>query len=429
MVSKLKVRGLATRLNILLIVLNLMLPSSPSLTLQVNKPSVKVTLLLVSTLTIMAGAMIAPSLPAMRAHFTAVPNADYWVRLALTLPALLIALGAPVVGVAIDRLGRKPLLLVALLLYGIAGSAGFWLESLQAILVSRAFLGLSVASIMTTTITLAADYYKGSALAQFLGLQSGFMSLGGVVFLTLGGFLANLDWRYPFLIYLLALVCLPLAVVSLPEPERSSNIALASPALTRATGKPTAANPEKFLPSLVAMTYGIALISQIIFYLIPTQLPFYLQQIANAGPFQSGLAIALMTLLSAVSSLNYRRLKGHLGFVTIYGIAFANLALGYALISWSVSYAVLLVGLAIAGMGLGLLMPNMNLCLTTITPDAFRGRVLSGITTFFFIGQFLSPLLSQPLSAAVELGAIYGLAAALMTGLTICVVVVRWQWR
>ncbi|MGB3519282.1 MAG: MFS transporter, partial [Elainellaceae cyanobacterium] len=164
-------------------------------------------------------------------------------------------------------------------------------------------------------------------------------------------------------------------------------------------------------------------------YLIPTQLPFYLQQTANAGAFQSGLAIALMTLFSAVSSLNYRRIKHHLGFITIYGIAFANLALGYALISWSVSYEMVLMGLAIAGMGLGLLMPNMNLCLTTITPNVLRGRVLSGITTFFFIGQFLSPLLSQPLSAAIGLGAIYGLAAALLTGLTICVAVVRWQWR
>lgn len=406
-----------------------MLPSSPSLTVQTNKLSVKVPLLLVSTLTIMAGATIAPSLPAMRTPFTAVPNADYWVRLALTLPALLIALGAPVVGVAIDRLGRKPLLLGALLLYGIAGSAGFWLENLPAILISRAFLGLSVASIMTTTITLAADYYKGPALAQFLGLQSGLMSLGGVVFLTLGGFLANLDWRYPFLIYLLALVLLPLAAISLPEPERSFNTTRASPALAQETEKTTAANPETVLLSLVAMTYGIALISQIIFYLIPTQLPFYLQQIANAGPFQSGLAIALMTLFSAVSSLNYRGIKSRLGFITIYGIAFANLALGYALISWAVSYEVLLVGLAIAGLGLGLLMPNMNLCLTTITPGTLRGRVLSGITTCFFIGQFLSPLLSQPLSTAIGLGAIYGLAAALMTGLTICVVVVRWQWR
>jgi MFS family permease len=96
---------------------------------KINSDSIftKITLLLVSTLTVMSGATIAPSLPAMGEYFADVPNADYLVRLALTLPALLIALGAPVVGVMIDRLGRKPLLLVALILYGLAGSSGILL--------------------------------------------------------------------------------------------------------------------------------------------------------------------------------------------------------------------------------------------------------------------------------------------------------------
>jgi len=49
---------------------------------------VKTTLLLVSTLTVMAGATIAPALPAMRQYFSEVANADYWVRLILTAPAL-----------------------------------------------------------------------------------------------------------------------------------------------------------------------------------------------------------------------------------------------------------------------------------------------------------------------------------------------------
>ena len=60
---------------------------------------VKITLLVVNTLTVMAGATIAPSLPAMQVQFAAVDNVEYLVRLALTMPALLIALGAPIVGI------------------------------------------------------------------------------------------------------------------------------------------------------------------------------------------------------------------------------------------------------------------------------------------------------------------------------------------
>jgi hypothetical protein len=50
----------------------------------------KISLLLISTLTVMSGVTIAPSLPAMREHFNDVSNADHLVRLALTLPALLL---------------------------------------------------------------------------------------------------------------------------------------------------------------------------------------------------------------------------------------------------------------------------------------------------------------------------------------------------
>jgi MFS family permease len=385
---------------------------------QVNTLPTKLTLLCISTLTVMSGATIAPSLPAMQDFFKAVPNSDYVVRLALTLPALFIALGAPIVGILIDRLGRKPILLIALALYGLAGASGFVLGSLNLILVGRALLGISVAGIMTTATTLVGDYYSGPSRAQFLGFQSGFMGLGGVLFLSLGGFLADLNWRFPFLIYLLALVLLPCALAALPEPRRTSSMPTAH----------QAAQPP-FPVALVALTYGVALITQIVFYLVPVQLPFYLKQLFSANAAQSGLAIALATLFSAMSSLLYRQIKARLSFVAIYGVAFINMALGYGLISWAAGYGVVLLGLAIAGTGLGLLMPNMNFCLTSVTPDLLRGRVLSGITTSFFLGQFLSPLISQPISREIGLGNTYAIAAMTMVGLTGGAIILLNRWR
>jgi hypothetical protein len=50
-------------------------------------PLVKGTLLVASALSVMAGATIAPSLPAMQAHFSEVGQADLLVRLVLTVPA------------------------------------------------------------------------------------------------------------------------------------------------------------------------------------------------------------------------------------------------------------------------------------------------------------------------------------------------------
>jgi MFS family permease len=369
----------------------------------------------------MSGATIAPSLPAMGEHFADVPNVDYLVRLALTLPALFIALGAPVVGVIIDRLGRKPLLLLALILYGLAGSSGLFLNTLNLILVGRVLLGISVAGIMTTATTLIADYYSGNARAQFLGLQAGFMSLGGVVFLSLGGFLADLNWRFPFAIYLFALILFFLALIFLPEPTR--NLAINTP------GGTNLETPQQLPVKLVFFTYGLAIISQIVFYIIPVQLPFYLKELFAANASQSGLAIALCTLMSAIFSLSYRQIKAKLSFITIYGIAFLNLGIGYLLISLGNVYAIVLLGLAIAGSGLGLIIPNMNLCLVSITPDWMRGRIISGVTTSIFLGQFLSPVVSQPLSKIVGLDTTYGLAGVLMLILMVITFVILKLWR
>ncbi|NJN12263.1 MAG: MFS transporter [Richelia sp. SL_2_1] len=372
----------------------------------INSTFTKATLLVISTLTVMSGATIAPSLPAMQDYFNSVENADYLVRLALTLPALFIALGAPIVGIIIDKLGRKPLLIVSLILYGIAGSSGLILNSLNLILIGRALLGVSVAGIMTTATTLIADYYIGAARAQFLGLQAAFMGLGGVFFLSFGGIIADQNWRYPFAIYSFSLLLVPCAFLFLSEPERNQNI--------NSNREINTETPQSLPINLVIITYGIGILTQIVFYLIPVQLPFYLKQLFSAGASQSGMAIALATLFSAIASLLYRQIKNKLSFTAIYGIAFLNMGIGYCFISLGTAYPIVLLGLAIAGSGLGLLMPNMNFCLTSVTPDAMRGKILSGVTTSLFLGQFLSPLLTQPLSGRLGLATTYASAGGFM---------------
>lgn len=375
------------------------------------------TLLLVSTLTVMSNATIAPSLPVMQEYFNDVPNVDYWVRLVLTAPSLFVAIGAPFAGFIIDQSGRKPLLAVTLLIYGLAGSSGLWLNSIGLILIGRALLGLSVAGIMVTVLTLIADYYTGVVRTQFLGWQSAFVALGGFVFLSVGGFLAEVSWRLPFLIYLVAWLFLPLVLLLLPKPSPTSQ------ASTLGSNQPVA-EPASLPTGLVVLTYGIALIAQAVFYMIPVQLPFYLQTLTNASASQSGLAIALGTLFVAVGSVLYQRIKARLTFISVYEIAFISIGVGYGLISLANGYGIVLLGLAIAGFGLGLLIPNMNLCLTSITPTVLRGRTLGGLTTCFFLGQFISPLLSQPLSQLVGLKVTYGLAGVLVVGLALVTLIV-----
>jgi MFS family permease len=367
-----------------------------------NAWTTKLTLLLASSLTVMSGATVSPSLPAMKQQFeSAIADPDLritLVKLVITLPALFIVIGSPIAGIVVDRFGRKPLLLLSAILYGFAGSSGLFLDSLPTILVGRAILGFAVAGVMVSATTLIADYYSGSARAAFMGLQAGFMGLGGVLFLTVGGALAQQNWHYPFGIYLFAWLIVPLISMFVLEPERDN---LSSPNIE-------AEIPSQFTPvGVMVIVYGLTTLSQIAFYLIPVQLPFFLDSLVQALPTQSGMAIALCTLFSAVASVTYGKLKQRMEFVTFLPIIFGFMGIGYLLIGQSSNWTQVLTGLAISGMGLGIIMPNMSVWLSSAVPDAIRGRALGGLSTAMFLGQFLSPIVTQPLAKNLGLGGTY----------------------
>lgn len=105
-----------------------------------------------------------------------------------------------------------------MLLYALAGSSGLYAPTLGTLLLGRVLLGLAVGATMTAGSALVADLFAGQERARFLGLQSAFTSLGGVIFLPLGGLLAGIGWRLPFAVYLAALLLVPLAL-RLPRGE------------------------------------------------------------------------------------------------------------------------------------------------------------------------------------------------------------------
>ena len=376
----------------------------------------KLTLLFASSLTIMAATTIAPSLPAIDRHFeSTVADPDLratLVQLLITLPALFIVIGSPLAGIVVDRFGRKPLLLVSTLLYGLAGSSGIYLESLTTILVGRALLGLAVAGIMVSATTLIADYYTGSTRATFMGLQSGFMGLGGVLFLTLGGILAQQSWHYPFGIYLFAWLIMPLIVLFIFEPHSAKSISKRSshPYISAETEMPNQSIPI----GVMVVVYGLSMLIQIAFYLIPVQLPFFLKNLVQAVPSQTGMAIAFCTLFAAIASVNYGKIKQRMEFVSFLPLVFGLMGIGYLLIGQSSNWAQVLTGIALCGMGVGLLMPNMSIWLMTTVPESIRGRALGGLSTAMFLGQFLSPIVTQPFAKTLGLGKVYAIVGGIL---------------
>ena len=258
-----------------------------------NSLARQLTLLGASSLTVMAGATIAPSLPEIAAHFADVPDVALLSRLVITIPALAIALVAPLAGYIIDRFGRRRMLLGGIAVYALAGSSGLWLDNLGSILVGRAVLGCTIGAVMTTSITLVSDYFVGPARERFMGMQTACMGLGGVVFLGLGGLLAEVHWRGPFAVYLAAALLVPLAMVTIVEPERGGQAG---------AGHGPVVGLSRALVAYIAGLYALVITVMIAFYLVPVQLPFHLHEMGIESPGLIGLAIALSSLAGASGS-------------------------------------------------------------------------------------------------------------------------------
>lgn len=354
----------------------------------------RATVLAAATLTVMGPAVIAPSLPAMREAFSAVAGADVLVRLVLTVTSLAIGLSAPLAGMAADRIGRKPLLVGSLALYAVAGAAGFFVDSIGVLLVTRALVGVAVGGIMTAVSAIITDWFEGPERARFLGLQQAFASIGGVVFLPLAGLLAASNWKWPFWIYGAAAVILPFALLGLREQRRDK---VSGPIGIDAAG----ARPPIFRS--IAGLYLLAFLVTLAFYMAPTQLPFLLTEL-HIGPALVGAVIAATTLSSVGGALGFPRLRVRWSPSVLTAASVGLLGVGWVLVGTASTVVQVVAGLLVGGFGVGLAVPNLNLRLSDLAPTATRGRILSGLVTGIFLGQFVSPLIVAPLVQLTSIG-------------------------
>ncbi|WP_318779692.1 MFS transporter [Halomonas citrativorans] len=343
----------------------------------------KAVLLFASTMTVMSGAIIAPALPGISRHFSDQPQV--LIQLILTLPALMITLFSPLMGYLADRFGRKPLLLMMLSIYGLAGGAGFLIDSVNLLLASRALMGIAVAGILSISTTLVGDYFDGPERVRFLGLQSSCMALGGVVFINLGGLLSDWSWRGPFLLYLTGVFLLPYAWAMLKAPKLQSN---------EQAGHLNA--PVKVDYMRTGIAYLAGMLSMMMFYMFPAQLPFLLSEQGEVSGLAIGIALSTAAFTASIVSFCYGYYKPFLSVMTIYIAGFVLAALGFLVVGLTQSYAMAIVGAAISGLGLGAFMPNTTAWLMRITPQRVRGRVFGGFTATFFLGQFISPIAVAP---------------------------------
>ena len=343
----------------------------------------KLSLLLLSALGVMSGIAIVAALPLIAHHFSDVAHIDFLSKLLLTIPSVMVAIFAPFAGMFIDKIGRLKPLFVGIVLFILGGSSGYFLENFYYILAGRAVLGFSVALIMTASLALVGDYFEDKERHKFMSLQGMFVGLSGIVFILSGGFLAHLGWNYPFLIYLVPLLFLPLVFTSLKEVPR--------------THKHIDIDIE--INTNLLPVYITGFFSMLLFYMLPTQLPYLVINELGGSPSLVSYFIAFSMLITAATSKQYHYLKARLNFSQIFMITYLFFAVGLFIIS-QVHYVYhLFFSSFFMGVGFGLVTVNVNTWLLSRVHASKRGRAVGLLTSSFFFGQFFSPIVFEPIVA------------------------------
>jgi MFS family permease len=205
--------------------------------------------------------------------------------------------------------------------------------------------------------------------------------------------------------------------------------ALLSPDLRRNDRPPPApAGAPAFALRPILPVGVVALLAGSITFSIPVFTPFHLRDIGVAGATAAGSMISLVVLCSVATSFAYGELRRWLSPTAVFVLTFALWAGGLALVATATAFPQVAAGMVIAGIGGGLIGPNIFSVAATAGPDAARGRNVGIVKGIYYAGPFIGPsvlqLVQQHYRAGGALLALVGLAALLAV---ICLASLGWH--
>ncbi|MEJ2432246.1 MAG: multidrug effflux MFS transporter [Pseudolabrys sp.] len=301
----------------------------------------------------------------------------------LTVSSYLIgfAVGQIVYGPMSDRHGRKPVLLGAIALYGIASLACALSTSIETLIAARFVQALGGSGGIVLARAMVRDLYAGARAGRELSVIGAVMALAPVLAPIAGGALqTGFGWRSVFYV-LVGAALVGATVVALLLPETLAQRA-----------------PEPVSPASIASSYaivarngaylaymGLATLSYAGLFAWISAASFVLQGVYGLAPFTFGFVFAVGSVGYGVGSTlsarltRYFGIDGILGFgglaVAIGGAAMlAALALGFG------SAAALVLSMAVYLAGLGMVLPQS--IAGALTPFPERAGAASSLLGF-----------------------------------------------
>jgi MFS family permease len=337
----------------------------------------------------LGAAVITPLLDSLTGPLGATPANVGLLMSAFTAPPIVLI---PLVGLLSDRYGRKPLIVVGLLLFGAGGSAIFLADTFRVALGLRLLQGIGFAAVAPLVITSIGDLYEGSKEATAQGVRFTGSGIVQSVAPLVSGLLVGLGWQYPFLLYLVAF---PIALIVYLRFQEPSTGDPDRPVRAEPRSDPDEAGSFRALlgqrrMQALMLARGLPMLVWIGFL---TYNSLIVGALLGGNPAQAGL-------LAAVGSIAYAGAATQAGRITdvfatrLRPILAGNVLLGggFVLVLVVPSLSGALVGILITGAGFGILLSLYRSVITGVAPPSHRGGLVSVTEAFGRLVSTLTPV-------------------------------------
>jgi MFS family permease len=333
------------------------------------------TILSVALLTVMAGAAISPAIANIAKAFPiASPGL---IKLVLTLPPLVVIPFALISGRLCDFFGKRTVLITGLILYLIGGLGGGFAGTIEVLLGCRALLGLSVGLIMPISTAIVSDFFDGEKAMQMMGWISASNHFGGMAAQMISGIVATLCWRYAFGAYAMGFVAIGMVFFYLPEPAKK----------IQAIG-----TAQKKLPIIIYLYVFAMFALMLVFYTIPVNLSFFIEENGMGNAASSGAAFAMMTGSAFLIGIYFRQIKVALKQFAIVA-AISAMAAGLGTLYLANGIIPVFFGVGLIGLGEGFLLPLIFHSVRTSVDLSQSVSAMAIVSSMMFLGQFFSPII------------------------------------
>ncbi len=302
----------------------------------------------------------------------------------------------PLVGLGLDRYGRKAFIIGAFIVYGAANlifSAVFSFSNpLEGLYLGRVFQGLGASILFITVDTITSDLTTPDIRAEAIGRNTERLSRGGmaglVIWFVLEGFMPTpAAWKITFLVYAgMSLVAALILYRRLPETRPIAKEADAGPESSGGGAAPRLGlNLLKLMIAAFFLAFANALIEPI--YLIYLQDRFTMEVGVLAWAFfPAGLVFMFLpSRLGKLSERFSRPLLMATG-VTVAGTLYISLPMLPSLVWLVVLYTLSATGWALAG-------PQMTAMVGDLSHEDRRGRIFGIYQMSSGIGLSVGPLM------------------------------------